>query len=347
MWRAMVALGALGTVISGTVGCRLAAGEEIPDLGPPAPPATVATSRAVLNPRLLRRFRPLGVRSPGDAAQIALGKLLFFDPRLSRNHDVACNTCHPLDHAGVDHRATSLGSDGRAGTRNAPTVFNAALQVAQFWDGRAADLEQQVALPLLAPDEMAMLDAASVAEALRRIPGYASAFATAFPGEREPRDLPHVARAIAAFERTLTTPSRWDRYLAGDDRALTPAEVAGFRRFSDLGCVDCHTGELIGGSMFQKVGVVEPWPNQRDQGCYEVTLADRDRMVFKVPSLRNVARTAPYFHDGSVADLQTAIAQMARYQLGIEVSGAEVASIETWLEALDGETMRVAPPTLP
>jgi cytochrome c peroxidase len=342
MWRVLVAV---MFVMSDGVGCHSTDGNDVPDLGPAPLPTPTAAHPDDINPRLLRRFRPLRQTDVGNAKQIALGKMLFFDPRLSKHHDVSCNTCHPLDRAGTDHRSTSIGTEKRLGKRNAPTVFNTAHHVAQFWDGRAADLEQQALGPLLAPDEMAMVEPHVVDHTMQHIPGYVVAFGEAFPGE--PIDLPHVARALAAFERTLVTPTRWDRYLGGDRTALTRAELEGFKTFADLGCVQCHTGELVGGSMFQKVGLVEPWPDQADQGRYEVTHLDADRMMFKVPSLRNVALTAPYFHDGSVATLPAAITMMARHQLGIDVSPEENASIETWLKTLNGAPMQVAPPTLP
>ena len=191
--------------------------------------------------------------------------MLFFDVRLSEHDDTSCNTCHPLDRAGVDCRVTSAGTMGRIGKRNAPTVYNAAWHVAQFWDGRAADVEEQAKGPLLNPDEMAMRSPRAVTNVLAGIAGYRAVFQRAFPGE--PIDFDHAAVAIAAFERTLATPARWDRYLAGDAEALTADELEGLRVFSDVGCIQCHTGELVGGSMFQKVGTVEPWPNQTDQAA--------------------------------------------------------------------------------
>ena len=324
--------------------CSSAAGE--PDLGPP-PPGTPVLPVAALNPRLLRRFPALAVppAATGVAAeQVALGKQLFFDRRLSRNGDTACSSCHPLDRGGVDHRATSVGTAGRIGARNAPTVYNAARHVAQFWDGRAATLEEQAREPITSAHEMALAPADVVAR-LRAIPGYASEFARAFPGQ--PLDFERVGAALAAFERTLVTPARWDRYLRGDATALNAAEVRGARVFADVGCVQCHTGELLGGSMFQKVGGQRPWPNQRDLGRFTVTHLPADSMVFKVPSLRNVAVTAPYFHDGSVSDLSEAVRMMARHQLGFELQPDEVTAIVAWLGALTGEVPDVTPPALP
>ncbi len=316
----------------------------MPDLGPAPPPGPVALHTDE-NPRLLRRFRPLRRVEPADGEQIALGKMLYFDARLSTGKDLSCNSCHALDRAGIDERTVSFGHNGKHGTRNAPTVYNTAAHIALFWDGRAADLEQQATGPILDPDEMAMLDARSVEKTLRGIPAYVAAFGRAYPGE--PIDLPHVARALAAFERTLVTPARWDSYLEGDRTALTAAERDGLKLFADVGCVQCHTGELVGASMFQKVGIVEQWPNQLDQGRYLVTKLDSDRMVFKVPSLRNVALTGPYFHDGSVATLPEAIAMMAKHQLGTELTADEIHSIQTWLATLSGAPVHVSAPALP
>ncbi|MEO8550020.1 MAG: cytochrome c peroxidase [Kofleriaceae bacterium] len=339
MWRVAMVLTA---ALWGAVGCSTAEGGEIPDLGPPAAPSPASHQ---LNPRLLRRFRPLDRPPAGQADQVALGKMLYFERRLSLNADLACNTCHPLDQAGAEHVSTSRGTDGQRGKRNAPTVYNASAHVAQFWDGRASTLEDQAAGPILASDEMAMIEPSAVAHRLRRIPGYVIAFGRAFPGE--PIDLPHVGRALAAFERTLVTPARWDRFLDGEQAALSAVEQRGLKLFSDVGCVQCHTGALVGGSMFQKAGVVDHWPSQDDQGRFEVTRVEADRMVFKVPSLRNVTRTGPYFHDGSVGSLRTAIAMMGRYQLGVELSPAELTSIEAWLHTLDGAPLHIEPPTLP
>lgn len=342
MWRFVVVVAAL---LSGAVGCSDDDETDVPFLGPPPPPSPATIAHADLNPRMLRRFRPLQAPSIENGDQVALGKMLYFDPRLSRNQDISCNTCHPLDRHGAEDRATSIGSSGKPGKRNAPTVFNAATHIAQFWDGRAADLEAQAKEPILDADEMAMVEPHLVSLQLQHILGYVAAFGRAFPGE--PINLDHVARAIAAFERTLVTPSRWDRFLEGDSNAMSRSERAGLKLFADVGCVQCHTGELVGASMFQKVGIVEAWPNQTDQGRYEVTHLDADQMVFKVPSLRNVSQTAPYFHDGSVARLSTAIAMMGKHQLGVALTREEVASIETWLKVLDGTSGPIAPPTLP
>ncbi len=336
--------------------------ELVPGPVMPPAPATVkaAAARSVqaapdVNPRLLRRFKPLrAVLSTPDQpaatpAQVDLGRMLFFDKRLSKHRDLACNSCHALDKYGVDNQPTSTGAGGKRGRRNSPTVYQAAGHLASFWDGRAANVEQQAKVPILDATEMAMPSADAVVAVLTSIPGYAPAFRAAFPDQAEPLTYDNVGLAIGAFERRLVTPSRWDRYVDGDTRALTPAEVAGLKVFTDVGCVTCHTGELVGGSMFQKVGVAKPWPRVADEGRGEVSKLAADRMVFKVPSLRNVTQTAPYFSDGSTERLDEAVVLMARYQIGEELSPADVSAIVAWLGCLTGELPRayIQEPALP
>jgi cytochrome c peroxidase len=273
---------------------------------------------------------------PATPARVALGRMLYYDVRLSLDRTVSCNSCHPLDTYGVDHRPVSPGVNGQLGSRNSPSVYNAAGHVAQFWDGRAATVEEQAKGPIVNPVEMAMPDAAAVIERLRAIPEYRAAFAQAFPDEGDPLTYDNVGRAIGAFERRLVTPSRWDAYLGGDAGALTPAEREGLRTFVVVGCTACHSGTYVGGQMFQKVGLVEPWPDLGDAGRYAVTGRRGDQFVFKVPSLRNVAQTAPYFHDGRVETLEDAVRHMARYQLGRELRAPDVDAIVAWLRALTG-----------
>lgn len=343
-------------------GCS-ASSDDSPDLIPAAPPGVVAraappqtrSDTTEINPRLLRRFKPLrgsidSADEPAPSAALTdLGRMLFFDKRLSRDGDLACNSCHPLDHFGVDNQATSVGANGVRVRRNSPTVFNAAGHFTSFWDGRAGNVEEQAKAPILNPEEMAMPNPAAVVAVLQKIPGYVAAFHAAFPGEASPVTYDNVGRAIGGFERKLTTPSRWDQYLHGNHKALTAAELRGFKLFTDLGCMTCHTGEFVGGSMFQKVGVASAWPNQGDQGRFEVTKLPSDRMIFKVPGLRDITKTAPYFHDGSAKTLEDAVTLMARYQVGEELAPADVQAIVSWLGALTGElpTQYIAPPRLP
>jgi cytochrome c peroxidase len=307
-----------------------------------------------VNPRLLRRFKPVRktlalADAPATTALTDLGRMLFFDKRLSKDHDLSCNSCHALDHFGVDNETTSVGAHGVRGRRNSPSVFNAAGHFTAFWDGRAGNVEEQAKGPILNPAEMAMADAPTVVAVLKNIPGYVTAFRTAFPDDSSPVTYDNVGRAIGAFERSLVTPSRWDKYLAGDRSALTPQEINGLKLFTDLGCMTCHTGEFVGGSMFQKVGVAAKWPNQNDQGRFEITKSESDRMMFKVPSLRNIAKTAPYFHDGSAKTLEEAIELMGRYQIGEELSPKDITAIATWLGSLTGElpAKYIEPPQLP
>jgi len=318
----------------------------------PVPLATLAASAAAspegaeasasFNPRLLRRFAKARASIESDAnpltpEKIALGRMLFFDARLSRDKDISCNSCHSLTSYGSDGAKTSLGEAGQRGTRNSPTVYHAAGLFAAFWDGRAANVEEQALLPLLNPKEMAMPDAAAVVERLQAIPGYVQAFERAFPRETRSLSFENLGRAIGAFERKLVTSSRWDDYVGGNNAALTAAEINGLRAFTNLGCMVCHTGEFVGGNSYQRVGAVEPWPNQQDQGRFDNTRDPADRMMFRVPTLRNVAKTAPYFHDGSAATLEQAVHDMGRHQLGLTLSSLEISAIVAWLNSLTGE----------
>lgn len=350
----------LSVVLSGA--CAKSSEKKI-DLGPAAASLSqVATETKAaappapskeFNPRLLRRFKPvrelLAEGPPPSPAQVDLGRMLFFETRLSKNGTQSCNSCHALSNYGVDGQPTSPGFDGTRGGRNSPTVYHAAGYFAQFWDGRAMDVEEQAKGPILNPIEMGMKDAAQVEQTLRAIPGYEDAFKKAFPTEKSPLNYTNVGRAIGAFERGLVTPSRWDAFLKGDKTALNAAEVEGLRVFTNVGCMVCHTGEFLGGSMYEKVGAVEPWVNQKDPGRYNVTKDERDRMVFKVPTLRNIEKTGPYFHDGSATTLPQAVQMMGRHQLGLELSEQEVASIVTWLNTLTGDLPQsyIQKPALP
>jgi cytochrome c peroxidase len=302
-----------------------------------------------LSPRLLRRFA--AIHTPAAASNpelVRLGRMLFYEPLLSRTGKISCNSCHPLDRYGTTATKLSVGVDGKFGRRNAPTVYNSAGHFRQFWDGRVGTLDEQAAGPIADPAEMGMKPGAAVL-ALRAVAGYRIAFAQAFPDQQEPVTIEHVTAAIAEFERGLVTPARWDRYIDGDTQALTPNEKEGAKLFANLGCMVCHTGAYLGGTMFEKLGIFAPWPNQTDHGRQEVTHNPADNMVFKVPSLRNVAKTAPYFHDGSVGSLDTAVRMMAHHQLGVDLSEDEARLIAAWLGSLSGELPReyIAPPALP
>ena len=293
------------------------------------------------DPLLLAPFEPVpevaaAKENPVTDEKVALGRMLYFDARLSKNHDVSCESCHKLTEYGVDNEATSTGHRGQHGTRNAPTVYNAAVHFRQFWDGRSSTVEEQAKGPMMNPVEMAMPNEKRIVDTLRSMPGYVDAFRKAFPDREDPVTLDNAARAIGAFERKLLVPSRWDDLLKGNRQALTAEEVAGLRRFVAVGCQTCHFGPGMGGGMFQKFGLVMPWKDTRDLGRFELTKQDSDRMVFKVPSLRNVEKTAPYFHDGSVKTLDEAVKLMGRHQLGKELSDADVRSIVTFLRSLTG-----------
>jgi cytochrome c peroxidase len=316
--------------------------------------APAAEASKAFNPRLLRRFTPLRARmdsleNPASEDKIALGRMLYFDKRLSRNQDVACNSCHHLDAYGVDGQPNSVGDKGQHGGRNSPTVYNAAGYLAQFWDGRARDVEEQAKGPILNPVEMAMPSAAAVVARLKSIPGYVTAFEKAFPANKDALTYDNLGRAIGAFERGLTTPARWDKFLLGDKTALTAGEMEGLKVFTNVGCMVCHTGELLGGNSYQRAGAVEPWATQSDVGRESVTKNANDKMMFKVPTLRNIEKTAPYFHDGSAKTLEDAVHVMGRHQLGLDLSNEEVTSIVTWLHSVTGElpTAYIAEPQLP
>jgi cytochrome c peroxidase len=282
--------------------------------------------------------------------KVELGKALYFEPRLSLSQSISCNSCHNLAAGGSDNLPKSIGHEAARGGRNAPTVLNAGFQFVQFWDGRAPSLEAQAVGPITNPVEMAMPGenaGAQVIKVLRSIPAYETAFTKAFGKDGEPVTMKRVGMAIAAFERTLVSRGKFDRYLEGDNKALSAQEKRGLQTFLDVGCAGCHNGPAVGGQMYQKVGMVKPWPDQHDQGRYEVTKDEADRMLFKVPLLRNIARTAPYFHEGDVWSLDEAIKKMATHQLGRELEAAQVADIKAFLQALDGDPLTVTLPKLP
>jgi cytochrome c peroxidase len=239
----------------------------------------------------------------------------------------------------VDGLPTSPGAKGIAGTRNSPTVLNAGFQKVQFWDGRAADLVEQAKGPLLNPIEMAMATEQDVINRVKDRPDLMAAFQLAFPDQAEPVTFDNVAHAIAAFERTLVTPSRFDRYLQGQTDALTLAEKRGLNTFMDMHCIECHSSVPVGGRLLRKLGVYHPYENQSDLGRFDVTHDEQDKFVFKVGMLRNVTLTAPYFHDGRVPTLSEAIRLMAWMQLDMEISPAEIDEIVCFFRALEAEKL--------
>ena len=290
----------------------------------------------------LAAFAPVPMSVPSEAnpitpAKVDLGWRLYYETALSADGSQSCNSCHLLDAYGADGKPVSTGVTGHKGDRNAPTVYNAAGHIAQFWDGRAPDVEEQAKGPILNPIEMAMAAPGDVLARLAKIPGYADAFKTAFPDDANPVTYDNLGRAIGAFERQLLTPSRWDQYLEGDQDALTREEKLGLKEFLNAGCQGCHNGPYMGGRMFQRMGVVTPWPTETDAGRFAVTQNPADSMVFKVPSLRNIVKTAPYFNAGQVTALDDGVRLMGRHQLGIDLSDQQIASIIVFLGALTGD----------
>jgi cytochrome c peroxidase len=265
-----------------------------------------------------------------------LGKKLYFEKRLSINDTQSCATCHRLEDgfAGVDNLPTSPGARGEQGTRNSPTVLNSGWQDSQFWDGRAEDLVEQAKGPILNPIEMGMPDEQTVEKKIREIVEYRAEFARAFPGDEPVITYQNIAEAIAAFERTLITPSRFDDFMKGDSGALTEDEQRGLKTFLKLDCKSCHDGILIGGETYEPLGKEHPYENQDDQGIYMLTMDENDRMFFKVAPLRNVALTAPYFHDGKIKTLEEAVLKMGKLQLDLELSDQQVSDITGFLQAL-------------
>jgi cytochrome c peroxidase len=274
--------------------------------------------------------------------KVQLGKMLFYDTRLSAKGNNSCNSCHNLSTYGVDNEPVSDGDEGVEGDRNSPTVYNAALAFVQFWDGRSDDVEDQAGGPILNPVEMNMHSEEALEERLDAIPEYVTLFKAAFPGDKDPVSFEHVQMAIAAFERTLITPSRFDNYLEGDADMLTEQEKRGLEVFIDVGCAACHMGVLLGGNMYQKFGLFQPYheltgSERIDKGRAEVTDNESDSFLFKVPTMRNVAETYPYFHDGSISDLEEAVRIMAVTQLGRELTDYEAEDITVFLKSLTGK----------
>lgn len=314
-----------------------------------AKPAEVEIEESLLTP-----FAPLPATMDSRTNsltedKITLGRILYYEKRVSMGKDISCNTCHDLATNGAQTTKTSEGHKKQAGKRNSPTVFNAAGHFAQFWDGRAATVEEQAKGPITNPIEMGMPNEKAVLAEINKVAEYKELFKKAFPADKDPITINNLSMAIGAFERKLVTPSRWDKYLKGDKTALTSAEKEGFNKFSSVGCVTCHSGEYLGGKNFQKLGSVKPWPNETDLGRQEVTKQEVDKQMFKVPSLRNIERTAPYFHDGSIASLDEAVKLMGKHQLGKDLSEADTTSIVTFLKALTGEVDKAyiaEPPTL-
>jgi cytochrome c peroxidase len=292
---------------------------------------------------------PIKIIKPANglnANMVELGKKLWFEPRLSKSNIISCNSCHNLATGGVDNLPSSIGHEWTIGPINSPTVFNAELNIAQFWNGRANNLQAQASGPIDNPKEMAFTHTLAV-ETLNSIPEYKSSFTKIFNSEKI--TINEVAMAIAEFEKTLRTPdSPFDLWLKGDDDALNKAEKKGYALFKEKGCTACHSGTLVGGTMYQKMGLVTPYNTKNsDVGRAAVTGKDSDKFVFKVPTLRNIALTYPYFHDGAVWSLKEAVMIMADIQLGQKLSDDEANNITEFLHSLTGEQPQVVLPQLP
>jgi cytochrome c peroxidase len=303
---------------------------------------------------------PVPSDNPQSEGKINLGKILFFDPRLSSTGTVSCNSCHNVMAGGDDNRPNSMGVDGKTGGRSAPTVFNSAFLSVQFWDGRARTLEDQARGPVTNPIEMGMSDWDAVVQRLKSIPGYGTLFRSAF-GPDNPITADNAVKAIAAYERTLITPnSPYDRYVKGDKSALTEQQVRGMDTFAATGCPACHSGPNfsgpqlpMGSGFFMKFPLIPgseydtKYLLKKDLGRYNATENEADKYMWRVPTLRNVAMTAPYFHNGAVSSLDEAVRVMAKTQLGKDLENADVQDIVAFLNALTGEFSEQTMPRLP
>jgi cytochrome c peroxidase len=318
--------------------------------------ATTQAPADELRTKALEKFKALPTAIPAlkDNAvtneKVVLGKSLFFDPRLSSSGVFSCNSCHNLGTGGDDNLETSIGHGWQKGPRNAPTVFNSVLNEAQFWDGRAEDLKAQAKGPIQASIEMANTPA-QLEKTLITMPEYVALFKAAFPGEARPVTFDNVAKAIESFETTLLTPSAFDRYLNGNDNALTAEEKAGLATFMNKGCSNCHNGVNVGGHGYYPFGVVEK-PGAEvlpvgDTGRFTVTKTASDAYVYRAAPLRNIAVTAPYFHSGKVWDLKQAVGIMGSAQLGAELSDLEINQIVAFLKSLTGRVPEVIYPMMP
>ena len=302
------------------------------------PPEDLAYQQEV-HAKVIPLFKVVPDTMPGSdsdtEARIKLGEKLYFENALSNTGDMSCNTCHDIATAGVDNKPTSEGTNGIPGPRNSPTVFNAGFHFVQFWDGRAVDLNEQAGGPILNPAEMAIADSATAVANIKAIPDYTPLFTEAF-GENS-IDFENITEAMAAFERTLVTHDRFDSFLKGDLKASTKAEVEGLDLFLGKACVTCHTGSMLGANMYQKNGLIKPYKDLEDEGRFEVTGNEQDKFMFKVPALRNIGLTGPYFHDGGVESLEETIIMMGDMQLMQQISDEEASKIAAFLKTMDGK----------
>lgn len=298
--------------------------------------------------------------NPSTPAKLELGKMLFFEPRLSMDGTVSCNSCHNVMFHGGDGRPVGVGIHGQRGGRGSPTVWNSAFHTVQFWDGRAKSLEEQAKGPLVNGVEMGMTSHDFVIERLNKIPGYLSAFKTAFPKDKNPVNIDNMAKAIAVYERTLITPnSPFDKFMKGNKKALTPQQIKGMKLVDEIGCTSCHTGVNFAGEEKMGEGNYKPFPQvpgskydkmydlTSDLGRFEVTKNPEDKNQWRVPTWRNIAITAPYFHNGKVKTLDEAVRVMAKTQLDADLTDAQVEDIVAFLNSLTGEFPVQKMPRLP
>lgn len=311
--------------------------------------AAAAASLATMGSLRAQSAEPIQPIVPAqqvNLGMVELGKKLYFDPRLSKSGFISCNSCHNLSMGGTDNIKTSIGDKWQQGPINAPTVLNSSLNLAQFWDGRAADLKAQAGGPIANPGEMAFTHTLAIG-VLESIPAYKREFKQVFAKDKI--DIDQVTLAIAEFEKTLVTPnSRFDQWLLGRKDALTADELAGYNLFKTSGCVACHNGPAVGGNSFQKMGVVAPYKaSSPAEGRIAVTGKDADRFNFKVPTLRNVELTYPYFHDGAANTLPEAVDVMGKLQLGKTFTKDENGKIVAFLKTLTGDQPSFTLPVLP
>lgn len=335
---------AISTLILAACGTATKEPKKIEDPIAPWQAAVWAQAKSVFEPITAIKEKE---DNPVTKAKVELGKMLYHDTRLSKTGNNSCNSCHNLATFGVDNEVTSPGDAGKRGDRNSPTVLNASLANMQFWDGRARDVEEQAGMPILNPVEMAIPSKEFLVTRLKGTEEYPALFAKAFPKEPNPLTYANIEKAIGAFERTLLTPSRFDDFLAKNPSYLNAEETEGLKVFMETGCTTCHGGVGVGGGQLQKFGVHYDYRSftgskNNDIGRMAVTKQPGDKDIFKVPTLRNIAKTAPYFHDGSVAELGKAISIMAKAQLNKDLSSEEVKKIEAFLNALTGEVPQSA-----
>ncbi len=292
---------------------------------------------------------PIQVIEPAKITQpekVELGKMLYFEPRLSKSGFISCNSCHNLSIGGVDAIPTSIGDQWQEGPINAPTVLNADYMLAQFWDGRAKDLKEQAGGPIANPKEMGFTHELAI-DTIASMPAYRAVFKEVYGDDKV--DMDRITDAIAAFEKTLVTPnSPFDLYLKGNKQAITADAKAGYQLFKDRGCIACHSGPAVGGTMYMKMGLIKPYHTDNPaEGRKAVTGKSADKFVFKVPTLRNIELTYPYFHDGSVWTLEEAVNTMIDIQLGQSLTEQETTQMVSFLKSLTGEQPQITLPILP